>query len=131
MKEWVEMTAEARRLEWALRVVGHSSRLRLLNLLLESEPMHVGEISEKLRMPFKTASRNLKLLERAGFAISQNKGFYIYYSVRKEGAHPDNVALLALVKKAFSKRKGSKSVALLSAAMFDPRFSNYLKILRS
>jgi len=56
----------------------------ILRALRRRGEMHVGALAEMLRLPFKTASRNLLLLERAGLVSSEPRGVYVYYRMNPD-----------------------------------------------
>lgn len=91
------MPAELKRLEYLMRVLSNQRRLEILQLLLASKAIHVGEISERLSIPFKTASRNLMILQRSGFVEAKPKGTYVAYSIRRSRLDRWNAILLGLV----------------------------------
>lgn len=41
--------------------------------------LHVGAVADATRLPIKTVSRNLRLLERAGLILSDRRGAFVCY----------------------------------------------------
>ncbi|HAW60683.1 MAG TPA: hypothetical protein DCW86_04360 [Actinobacteria bacterium] len=120
------------RLEYLLKAVGYKARLELLGFLLEAREATLQELSEVLEMPFKTVSRNLKVLQRAGFVKSRIEKGRSLYSISRDSIHRWNLVLLALIKDA-KRRPTTKTtgeiVSDLITASFEPTFNNFLKAL--
>ena len=53
-------------------------------LALRRRPLHVGALAEELRIPLKTVSRNLRLLDRAGMVLSEVRQGHVFYQVNPE-----------------------------------------------
>ena len=64
--------------EAMLKALANRRRLLMLSMLRAGE-RHVGGLAEETRLPFKTVSRNLRLMERSGVVLSRRQGIYIYY----------------------------------------------------
>ena len=56
-----------RPVETVLKAAAYRRRLLLLAALARQEPQDLRALSADLGLPFKTVSRNLRILERAGF----------------------------------------------------------------
>ena len=68
----------------ALRALSDETRLRVLNVLLERECC-VCEVMQALGISQSRASRNLGILEDAGFLRSRRDGAWSLYSIDREG----------------------------------------------
>ncbi|MDR7402362.1 MAG: metalloregulator ArsR/SmtB family transcription factor [Armatimonadota bacterium] len=75
---------DLRGLEAVLKGLAHRRRLRMLAVLSRHGEMPVGMLADTLRLPVKTVSRNLRILERAGLTISEPRGSFVYYSLRAD-----------------------------------------------
>ena len=75
-----------RNLVKVFRALSDETRLRILKVLLERECC-VCEIMQALDISQSRASRNLSLLEGAGFVKSKRDGLWIIYSVDKQMAN--------------------------------------------
>lgn len=64
-----------------LRAVNHPLRQQVLKLLHQHKRMTVTEIYKKLRLEQSVASQHLAILRRAGFAVTEREGKFIFYSV--------------------------------------------------
>jgi predicted transcriptional regulator len=73
---------QKKNLEKVLKALANRRRLTLLAYLKTNQAVSVGTIAKELRMPFKTASRNLVMLERVGI-------------VEKEQLHQQRIYRLA------------------------------------
>lgn len=65
----------------AFEALGDETRVRILKVLLEKKSLCVCEIMQALDISQTRASRNLGILEEAGFVISKRKGVWIHYSL--------------------------------------------------
>lgn len=61
--------------------LGDETRVRILKILMERKSLCVCEIMQALDISQTRASRNLGILEEAGFATSKRKGVWVHYSV--------------------------------------------------
>ena len=81
----------------ALKALSDETRLRILNLLLERECC-VCEIIQALDISQSRASRNLGILQDAGFLKSRRDGLWIVYSIDWETANRYATPLIKLLK---------------------------------
>ncbi len=51
---------------------------------LRRRKMRVSAVAEDLRLPVKTVSRNLRLLERAGVLLSDPRRGYVFYRINPD-----------------------------------------------
>ena len=72
-----------RELVKAFKALSDETRLRILNLLLERECC-VCEVIQALDISQSRASRNLRVLEGAGFIKSRRDGLWIIYSTDEQ-----------------------------------------------
>lgn len=56
-----------------LKALSHPTRLRILTVMSDTEPVTVGQIAEQLGESAGTVSYHLKQLEKAGFAITRRR----------------------------------------------------------
>lgn len=63
------------------KVFGDSTRIRILNLLLEKNELNVTEISEQLNMNQSAISHQLRILKNAKLIKSRRIGKMILYSL--------------------------------------------------
>lgn len=81
----------------AFRVLGDTTRLRLLRLFLEHPlDLCVCEMVSALGLPQYQVSRHLAVLKRAGFLRVAKKGTWAYYSLDRE--EPFILGLIELLK---------------------------------
>ncbi len=83
----------------AMKALSDETRLRILNLLLERECC-VCEVMQALGISQTRASRNLGILQGAGFLKARREGLWMLYSVDKEGIQQYPAALVKAVAKA-------------------------------
>jgi ArsR family transcriptional regulator len=77
------------------KALGNERRLRIIEELLKHKRLTVGEISEKIKLSFRSTSRHLKVLENAGFLTWEQVGINMYYFISPEASKE----FLELVKK--------------------------------
>jgi ArsR family transcriptional regulator len=65
------------------KALGHETRLRILNLLLDGE-VCVCRIMEILQLPQSTASRHLSILKNAGLVEDRREGIWVHYSLARQ-----------------------------------------------
>jgi len=81
----------------AMRALSDETRLRILNVLLEKECC-VCEVMQALAISQSRASRNLGILQDAGFLKARRDGAWILYSVDWEAADCYAISLAKLLK---------------------------------
>jgi len=81
----------------ALKALSDETRLRILKILLERECC-VCEIMQALGISQSRASRNLGILQDAGFLKARREGLWIVYSVDWQTANRYATSLAKLVK---------------------------------
>lgn len=112
---------ELARLENAFKVLANQKRLMILSLLLEEKEMFLQAISERLKIPLKTASRNLALLKTAGFVVSKTKRAQVAYEINTEAGDNCVITLLALLRStrcSLIKKKATSKVDLALGSSF-------------
>ena len=80
----------------ALRALSDETRLRIMKLLLEKECC-VCEIMQALNISQSRASRNLGILQDAGFLKARREGAWIIYSVDWQAANHHAISLTKLL----------------------------------
>jgi ArsR family transcriptional regulator len=81
----------------ATKALADETRLRILNILLERECC-VCEVMQALDISQSRASRNLGILEDAGFLTARRDGLWIVYSVDWQTANSHAASLAKLLK---------------------------------
>ena len=81
----------------AMKALSDETRLRILNVVLERECC-VCEVMQALDISQSRASRNLGILEAAGFLKSRRDGAWMYYSVNSQTANRFALSLAELLK---------------------------------
>ena len=81
----------------AMKALSDETRLRILNVLLERECC-VCEVMQALDISQSRASRNLGILQDAGFLKAKRDGAWIVYSVDWQTANRYPTSLARLVK---------------------------------
>jgi ArsR family transcriptional regulator len=81
----------------ATKALSDETRLRILNVLLERECC-VCEVMQALDISQSRASRNLGILEDAGFLTARRDGAWIVYSVDWQAANHYATSLAKLLK---------------------------------
>ncbi len=65
-----------------MKTVGHPSRLKIIELLIEKNTLPVRDIYEAVDISQSNASQHLKALEDVGVLSSTRDGKNIYYEIR-------------------------------------------------
>jgi ArsR family transcriptional regulator len=81
----------------ALRALSDETRLRIMKVLLEKECC-VCEVMQALDISQSRASRNLGILQDAGFLTARRYGAWIIYSLDRQTANRYAVSLAKLLK---------------------------------
>ena len=92
----------------AMKALSDETRLRILNVLLERECC-VCEVMQALDISQSRASRNLGILEDAGFLKAKREGAWVLYSISAEGMQEYPSDLVKVVKKVLA---GNEVVAI-------------------
>ncbi|MGB9812876.1 MAG: ArsR/SmtB family transcription factor [Thermovenabulum sp.] len=66
-----------------LKALAEETRLRILNLLMETE-LCVCELEDILNINQSNASRHLNKLSNANLVIYEKRGHYVYYRINRE-----------------------------------------------
>ncbi len=80
-----------------MKALSDETRLRIMNILLEKECC-VCEVMQALDISQSRASRNLGIIQEAGFLKSRRDGTWILYSVDWDTANRHAVLLARLLK---------------------------------
>jgi DNA-binding transcriptional ArsR family regulator len=94
------MKGDYKDLENVFKALAYEKRLKILDYVIRNESKTVSEISDALRVPVVTTSRNLGLLADAGLIKSKRRHSEILYSVKKTGILAFRATLIAMVKHA-------------------------------
>ena len=81
----------------ALKAISDETRLRILNVLLERECC-VCEVMQALDISESRASRNLGIIQEAGFLKARRDGTWMLYSVDWEAPNRYAISLAKLIK---------------------------------
>ncbi len=81
----------------ALKALSDETRLRILSILLERECC-VCEVMQALNISETRASRNLGIIQEAGFLKARRDGTWVIYSVDWEATNQYATSLAKLVK---------------------------------
>ncbi len=87
--------------ESLLKSVANEKRLAILWLLLREDEKSVSEIAQRIKLSFKSTSKHLLRLERAGFITRRQKSFWGYYSLSKRMPQKNWVVLKFLERSLF------------------------------
>ena len=81
----------------AMKALSDETRLRILNILLERECC-VCEVMQALDISQSRASRNLGIIQDAGFLKARRDGTWVLYSVDWEAANRYAISLAKLLR---------------------------------
>ena len=79
--------------------VANETRVRLLEVLLDSKKETLESLAKVLKLPYKTVSRNLQILEKAMLVRSRRWEGKVYYSVETSTRLIYGREILKLIKK--------------------------------
>ncbi len=82
----------------AVKAISDETRVRILKVLLERECC-VCEIMQALDISQSRASRNLRILESAGFVKSRRDGLWIVYSIDEQTANSYATSLIEMLRR--------------------------------
>ena len=74
-----------RQLERIVKGFANHRRIQILQLLSDSPELSVTEISEKLKINFKTASEHIRRLAIAGLVLKRNQGANVRHKLSPTG----------------------------------------------
>lgn len=74
-----ESSSQLRHLEGVLKALANRRRLLILVAVRRHGEVHVSGLAEHLRLPVKTVSRNLRLLDRASLMQSEQRRGFVFY----------------------------------------------------
>ncbi len=80
-----------------MKALSDPSRLKVIKML-QHKSMCVCEIQKALEVPQPTASRQLKILEDAGLAVSRKNGLWVNYMLADGADNPYAAMLLGGLK---------------------------------
>jgi ArsR family transcriptional regulator, arsenate/arsenite/antimonite-responsive transcriptional repressor len=80
-----------------MKALSDPGRLKIIKML-QHKPMCVCEIQKTLDIPQPTASRQLKILEDAGLAVSRKNGMWVNYNLADGSDSPYAAMLLGGLK---------------------------------
>ncbi len=81
----------------SVKALSDETRLRMINLLLQRECC-VCEVMQVLQISQTRASRNLSMLNDAGFLKQRREGLWAYYSINKSSLQNHLASLLEAVE---------------------------------
>lgn len=85
--------------------VANEIRISILKLLINEKEMELDKISKRLRKPYKTIARHLKILEYNNFVESQLRNGIAYYKIKKDEKFPYNLMILKIIETSLKKTK--------------------------
>ena len=85
------------------KALANEHRVKLLHTLMKKGEKEISELAQEIDIPYKTAARNLKILEQTNLVISRRWQGLVYYSLRKEPGLEYNKALYNLILKRYQK----------------------------
>lgn len=88
----------------AVKAVSDETRIRILKVLLERECC-VCEVMQALNISQSRASRNLGILEDAGFIKSRRDGLWIVYSINEQIVNGYAASLIEMLRNSLLKEE--------------------------
>jgi ArsR family transcriptional regulator len=85
------------------KALANEHRVKLLHTLMKKGEREISELAHEIGIPYKTAARNLKILEQTNLVISRRWQGLVYYSLRNEPGLEYNKALYNLILKRYRK----------------------------
>ena len=90
------------------KAMANSNRIRILETLLQEGEKNIDYLAVTLSLPYKTAARNVKILEMANLLKSRRWQGSVFYSVKKDEVLEYNQMICEMVRKR-SKRAKQKA----------------------
>ncbi len=75
-------------LEKIFKALGNSKRLEIISLLSKNKRLSVGEIAYEISLSFRSVSKHLAVLTKAGITENSRGGMSVYYEVARSARHP-------------------------------------------
>jgi ArsR family transcriptional regulator, arsenate/arsenite/antimonite-responsive transcriptional repressor len=85
------------------KALANEHRVKLLHTLMKKGEKEISELAHEIGIPYKTAARNLKILEQTNLVISRRWQGLVYYSLRSEPGLEYNKTLYNLIQKRYQK----------------------------
>ena len=85
------------------KALANEHRVKLLHSLMKKGGKEISELAKEIGIPYKTAARNLKILEQTNLVISRRWQGLVYYSLRSEPGLEYNKTLYNLILKRYRK----------------------------
>jgi len=85
------------------KALANEHRVKLLHTLMKKGEKEISELAHEIGIPYKTAARNLKILEQTNLALSRRWQGLVYYSLRNEAGLKYNKTLYDLILKRYRK----------------------------
>jgi DNA-binding transcriptional ArsR family regulator len=85
------------------KALANEHRVKLLHTLMKKGEREISELAHEIGIPYKTAARNLKILEQTNLVISRRWQGLVYYSLRNEPGLEYNKILYNLILKRYRK----------------------------
>ena len=85
------------------KALANEHRVKLLHTLMMKGEREISELAHEIGIPYKTAARNLKILEHTNLVISRRWQALVYYSLRNERGLQYNKTLYNLILKRYRK----------------------------
>jgi ArsR family transcriptional regulator len=85
------------------KALANEHRVKLLHILMKKGEKEISELAHEISIPYKTAARNLKILEQTNLVISRRWQGLVYYSLRNEPGLEYNKTLYDLILKRYRK----------------------------
>lgn len=76
---------KTKELEKIIKGCANHRRIEILKLLSSSPPLSVGQISDELRVNFKTVSEHTRRLQLAGLVTKNYKGQFVLHNITPQG----------------------------------------------
>jgi DNA-binding transcriptional ArsR family regulator len=85
------------------KALANEHRVSLLHTLMKKGEKEISELAQEIGIPYKTAARNLKILEQTNLVISRRWQGLVYYSLRNEPGLEYNKMLYSLILKRYQR----------------------------
>lgn len=82
-----------------LKALANERRLKSLKILFSAGQLPVNEISNRLNLSFKSTSKHLLILERAGFLSRKQIETTVFYSIAKAKPRTFLARILGAIRK--------------------------------
>lgn len=85
------------------KALANENRVHIMNFLLRNGEKELTEVTNQLKLPYKTVARNLKILEGANLVSSRRWGGLIYYKPQVDSRLKYNELIFKIIRQRYGR----------------------------